>query len=129
MNFFLTSLQVILNYCKILTTLVVVKTEIWEKLINVYTLIRACRVEKSSWKNKRVYTFIRDGRVDSRALKDMLRVQEARFSQHWLFKDLNVRSDIQSMQIVTISFCVNWLSSFHMALKTFLCIKFSQSVV
>ena len=53
-------------------------------------------------------------KLDSRALKDMLRVQEARFSQHWLFKDLNVRSDIQSMQIVTISFCVNWLSSFHM---------------
>ena len=37
---------------------------ILQKLINVYTLIRACRWEKSLWKNKRVYMFIRKGRVD-----------------------------------------------------------------
>ena len=36
---------------------------ILQKLINVYTLIRACRWEKFLWKNKHVYMFIREGRV------------------------------------------------------------------
>ena len=91
-------------------------SSLYKKLINMYTLIRACRLEENSQKNKHVYMFIRKGRVVECFFQSHSSLFQLEFLDHfWLFGILiyDIHNKISKLDFFS-HFCI-WalLASFR----------------